>query len=951
MLAPNTLLQNRYLIVRPIAQGGMGAVYMARDERLHSTVAIKETLFADERSSRAFEREAELLANLHHPALTNVSDYFTEGGGKFLVMQFIPGEDLGGMLAQQRGGSFPIEQVLGWADQLLDALDYLHTQRPPVIHRDIKPQNLKLTARGQIILLDFGLAKGTPAAGHLSQNSSLLGYTLLYAPLEQIQSAGTDPRSDLYALAATLYHLMTGTSAAPALARATAVLAGRPDPLRLAHELNAQVPPAVSAVLHQALAQNPDERFETAKAMRQALGACASAHAGHAFLDVRAEASFVDASSFNVPSEARTVHKADLLAATLKPSPADLFAAAPDGGEKRHRTQMQPALTEQVEAGHTQVTTMKRARSRKLMAALAALLIPLSLGIYKWNSLKGAAPAVPFQAMKISRLTTTGNAVNAAISPDGKYVVYAFEENGRQTLLGEFIATKSRVPLMPAAEVQYWGITFSRDGNYVYYVAAEKSRPVGVLYQVAAYGGQPRKLIEQVDTPVTLSPDGERLAFVNSEPGEGQSIVVANQDGTERRKLATRKYPDFFQEPSWSPDGQVIACVAGSYNDGFYKNLVVVNVSDGREQPLSTRRWWGVERPAWLPDGSGLIFATREQALGTPKQVVHVSYPEGELRAVTNDLNDYGAVTLSRDANSLVTIQSGQVSHVWTTAAQGTGAAANKAAAESMVDASLARPVTSGQYDRVNSIAWTNDRRLVYASTASGGNDIWIMNADGTEQRQLTRDARINIDPAVSSDGNQIIFASNRGGAFHLWKMDAEGGNQTRLTNGGSEWWPSCTPDGQWVVYTSFASGQPTLWRVSVRGGEPTQLTNGFTMLPAVSPDGKWIACYYWDGQNKFQPKIAVIPAEGGSPAKIFDTVPSNMRPIKWAADGRSVTYIDQQNGASNIWSMSLEGGQPKRVTNFTSERLFSFGWSPDGKDLACSRGVITNEVVLFTEK
>ncbi|MEJ7617053.1 MAG: protein kinase [Pyrinomonadaceae bacterium] len=778
MLAPDMLLQNRYLIVRPIAQGGMGAVYMARDERLHSTVALKETLFADERSRKAFEREAELLANLHHPALPNVSDHFSEGGGQFLVMQFIPGEDLGGMLAQQRGGSFPVEQVVGWADQLLDALDYLHAQKPPVIHRDIKPQNLKLTERGQIILLDFGLAKGTADAGHLSQNSSLLGYTLLYAPLEQIQSTGTDPRSDLYSLAATLYHLLTGTAAAPALVRATAVLGGRLDPLRLSDEVNAQVPPALSAVLNKALAQNPDERYATAKAMRQALRDCPISRQqqpGHTFPSVRPEATFVDAQPIGVASEARTVHKADLLAATLKPA----AAAALDGEEKSHRTQMQPALTEQVEAGHTQVTSVRPYRSWKLMAALATLLIAVSLGVYKMNLFRGTTPAAPFQTMKISRLTTTGNAVNAAISPDGKYVVYAFEENGQQTLLGEIIATKSRVPLVAAGKVQYWGITFSRDGNYIYYVAAETSRSVGVLYQVAAYGGQPRKLIEQVDTPVTLSPDGERFAFVSSEPGEGRSLVVANKDGTERRTLTTRKYPDFFQEPSWSPDGAVIACVAGSYNDGFYKNLVTVNTSDGREQPLSTHRWWGVERAAWLPDGSGLIFATREQTLSTPKQVVYLSYPGGELRAVTNDLNDYGGVALSKDAGALVTIQSDQVSHVWTTATrEESRARKRKPATDLIVDVSLARPVTSGKYDRVSGIAWTSDHRLVYASAASGGNDIWIMNADGSGQRQLTRDARINIDPAIVPESDQIIFASNRGGAFHL-----EDGRRRRQLN------------------------------------------------------------------------------------------------------------------------------------------------------------------------
>src|SRR6267154_311606 len=198
MLTADTVLQERYRIVRQLGQGGMGAVYEAVDERLDSTVALKETLFADERLRRQFEREARLLARLHHPALPRVSDHFAEDGGQFLVMQYIPGNDLAGIITQ-RLGPFPEEQVAMWADQLLDALDYMHTQDPQIVHRDIKPQNLKLTGRGQIVLLDFGLAKGQAVGvSVVTTSASIYGYTPNYAPLEQVQGLGTDPRSDIY---------------------------------------------------------------------------------------------------------------------------------------------------------------------------------------------------------------------------------------------------------------------------------------------------------------------------------------------------------------------------------------------------------------------------------------------------------------------------------------------------------------------------------------------------------------------------------------------------------------------------------------------------------------------------------------------------------------------------------------------------------------------------------
>ena len=270
MLTPETILQGRYRIVRQLGQGGMGAVYEAVDQRLDTIVALKETLFTDERLRKQFEREARLLARLHHPALPRVSDHFSEGDGQFLVMQFIPGDDLSEMMNRKRG-PFPVDQVLTWADQLLDALDYLHTQDPQIVHRDIKPQNLKLTSRGQIILLDFGLAKGQ--AGDISRvttSASIFGYTPNYAPLEQIQALGTDSRSDLYSLAATLYHLMTAVKPPDALTRAAAVVNGQPDPLAPASAANPAIASEIDPVLAKAMAQNREQRFATAADMRRA---------------------------------------------------------------------------------------------------------------------------------------------------------------------------------------------------------------------------------------------------------------------------------------------------------------------------------------------------------------------------------------------------------------------------------------------------------------------------------------------------------------------------------------------------------------------------------------------------------------------------------------------------------------------------------------------------------
>jgi serine/threonine protein kinase len=271
MLAPDTVLQNRYLIVRLIAQGGMGAVYQAIDQRLGNTVALKETFFSDEHLRKAFEREARMLAGLRHSALPKVSDHFAEDNGQFLVMEFITGNDLADLLSE-RNEPFPLDEVLAWTDKLLDALEYLHSQSQPVIHRDIKPHNLKLTKRGEIILLDFGLAKGASTqVVDMTAAKSVFGYTPQYAPLEQIQGDGTDERSDLYSLAATMYHLMTGSTPSDALSRVSSVINGRPDPLRPASEINPNIPVAVAQVFMQAMALNREQRYADAAQMRAAL--------------------------------------------------------------------------------------------------------------------------------------------------------------------------------------------------------------------------------------------------------------------------------------------------------------------------------------------------------------------------------------------------------------------------------------------------------------------------------------------------------------------------------------------------------------------------------------------------------------------------------------------------------------------------------------------------------
>jgi serine/threonine protein kinase len=282
MLDTDTLVQSRYRIIRQIGKGGMGTVYLARDENLGVTVAVKQNFFDDARLIEAFKRESRLLAGLRHSALPQVKDYFINDTGQYLVMEYIAGDDFGTLLEKRQqkidpigeAKPFEVSELMRWAEQLLDALDYLHTLPEPVIHRDIKPQNLKLAGRNQIVLLDFGLAKGKPQwMTRVTTTGSIYGYTPNYAPLEQIRGVGTDPRSDLYALGATLYHLITGTPPMDAATRAEMVLSGDPDPLLPANEVNAKVPRGVAELLKAAMEPARNKRPASAAVMLEMLRA------------------------------------------------------------------------------------------------------------------------------------------------------------------------------------------------------------------------------------------------------------------------------------------------------------------------------------------------------------------------------------------------------------------------------------------------------------------------------------------------------------------------------------------------------------------------------------------------------------------------------------------------------------------------------------------------------
>lgn len=304
MLLVNQILHNRYRILRQLGHGGMGAVYEAHDSVFDTTCAVKEIIIDLSKSSNpkqhemvmlAFEREAKLLARIKHDAVPHVRDYFTEDAKQYLIMELVEGKDIGEIM-EERKSPFPLDDVLRWTDQLLDGLDYLHTQNPPIFHRDLKPQNLKITPRGKIKLLDFGIAKGGQEVPNQQtiNNQTFVAATLNYSPVEQIfrvldpvfrevltqryearvnavMAQNADARSDLYALGATVYHMLTDVLPIDSLKRTVEVWAGKPDPLAHPTSLNNRIPPEVAAVLLKSMELDQARRYASALEMQQAL--------------------------------------------------------------------------------------------------------------------------------------------------------------------------------------------------------------------------------------------------------------------------------------------------------------------------------------------------------------------------------------------------------------------------------------------------------------------------------------------------------------------------------------------------------------------------------------------------------------------------------------------------------------------------------------------------------
>jgi serine/threonine protein kinase len=918
-----------YEILKFISRGGMGEVYLAQDKRLNRKVALKvlpSSFTRDNDRLRRFEQEARAASALNHPNIITIYEILQTDSTHVIVTEFVEGETL-----RQRLARTPLRLVeaIAIASQIADALSAAH--KAGIIHRDIKPENVMLRPDGYIKVLDFGLAKLNEDVSQavaleaptmqVRTGSGIVIGTAGYMSPEQARGVSVDERSDIFSLGTVIYEMVgrrkpfDGETPSDTLA---SILKTEPPTLL---QLDSRVPPELNRIVTKSLRKDREERYQVVKEL---------------LLDLRALKQELDfQSKLETSSVPDQLGDSELHSTQGSATAREMLA---------HDTESRSAITLITESLSLELKRHKLGTG-VFLAAIALIAGLAGFGLYKYFN--RARPVEHFWNIKLTRLTSSGNVIDATISPDGKYIVYVLSSRSNQSLWIRQVSTANDKQIVEPASVGYFGITFSPDGNDLYYVL-KTNLDTGSLYRIPVFGGVPVKLGDSLDGPISFAPDGKRFVLIRGNyPTQNETaLVVKNVDGGAEQALVVKKNPErfsplFFTGPSWSADGKLIAATVSTV--GGSCRVVAFSVSDGKEVFASKEDWSFSARVWWLPDMTGLLVVAGDNP-GVAQHWI-VSYPSGERRRITNDLSAYRAIGLTADGEKMTTVQAAGLINLWLVPG-------NRAAdAVSLSTGNIGFYASAG-----NNVSWTPNGQIAFVSNEAGNADIWLTDPDGKNRRQLTSNGSSNLTPTVSPDGRYIVFVSTRATRRNLWRINIDGSNPIQLTNGLSDSYPSFTPDGKWVIYTSVDNFKPSTFKVSINGGNATPVSNHVATLAVVSPDGKWLAFTYPSSADSFAPpnRLVITPFESndGSKPIEFQLSPSGtvLTLIQWSADSQSVFYTINNYNTSNIWSQALSGGPPKQLTDFKDSLMTSFAYSRDGKMLACTRGILLRDAVLITD-
>ena len=899
---------SHYEVVTLIGKGGMGEVYLATDRHLHRSVALKLLPLdytRDKDRLRRFQQEAQSASALNHPNILTIYELGEIDNQQFICTEFVDGETL---RERMTSGPLSIRETLDIAIQVAGALGAAH--RAGIVHRDIKPENIMLRPDGYVKVLDFGLAKLTEPSPVIQDDTpsntaaGLVLGTIKYMSPEQARGLDVDARTDIFSLSIVLYEMLTGH--APFKGETVSDLVAtilKDDPVPLMDYLVGH-PETLEAIVTRGLSKDRRQRYLSINDFLDDLRTVKEQVEAQAKLDRGEKFSYVEGDTQNTSS--RTTH--------FTGSWTSRFTSS----------------AEYV------VAEMKQHKLVSALAMAALFISTLAAGYFSYRFVHRRSS--PQLGMKLARLTLGAFIGNGAISSDGRYIAYVSSAGGLQSVWIRQVATNSNAQIIPPTKLDYGAITFSPDGNYLFYFGSAQEGQEGGLCRVPAIGGRPLCIIAGAhnsngDGPVTFAPDNKRLAFIREYPSHETALFVANVDGTDERKLASREGHDSFGNAAWSPDGKRIACTEVLNENGkTHWKLLTIGLEDRAETPINIQAFRSVGEIVWLSDGSGLLMIAGNE--DEPMQVWQVDYPTGTARKIFNDVASYSGLSLTADSNVLVTHRVETLSNIWN---------------QSATDPTNTRQITSGTgvRDGWMGVGWTPDGRIVYSSHASGQPDIWIMNGDGSEPRQLTTNMGCVYNGlAVSPNGQYVVFVSRKAGNTNLWRIDIDGRNPKQLTNGSGEFNPVFSPDGQWLRYR--AAGK--VWKVSIDGGEPVLSGDGLPHTLGVSPDGKLRAFVPEDNQTEGK-RMAIAPFLGGPPFAILK-LPDDAQisgGMRWTPDSRALTFIVGRNDVSNIWSQPIDGGPAQQLTDFKADWIHGFAWSHDGKQLAVVRGTTPSDLMLVT--